>query len=100
MLHVRHAASAMQNERPSISFSQASRGCRSTPTKQGSADDAADLHPLDLGNRLGGVQTLRTGFGAVHDRVATIELEGIFQRIQTLARGFIAAVNNPAVRLH
>ena len=43
-------------------------------------------HPLDLGDRLRRIQVLRTGFGAVHDRVAAIQLERIFQRVEPFAR--------------
>ena len=48
-------------------------------------------------NRLGRVQTFRTGLGAVHDGVAAVELERIFQLVQTLARGLVAAVDDPAI---
>ena len=49
-----------------------------------------DHHPLDLGNRFRRVQPLRAGLGAVHDRVATIELERVFQIIQPRPRCLIA----------
>jgi hypothetical protein len=54
-------------------------------------------HFLDLGNRLGRVQPFGAGFGAIHDRVAAIQLERIMQIIQPLACGLVAAVDDPAI---
>ncbi|AEM42305.1 hypothetical protein KVU_2465 [Ketogulonicigenium vulgare WSH-001] len=48
-------------------------------------------------NRLGRVQAFWTSLGAVHDRMAAIQLERIFQLIQTLARRLVAAVDDPAI---
>jgi hypothetical protein len=45
---------------------------------------------LDRPDRLGGVEAFRAGIGAVHDRVAAIKLERIFQVIQALAGRLIA----------
>src|SRR6056297_1559953 len=56
-----------------------------------------DHHLLDLCNRLGGVEALGAGLGAVHDRVTAIELERIFQIVQPLARRLVAAVDDPAI---
>ena len=52
---------------------------------------------FDMGDCLGRVQTLGAGLGAVHDGVAAIELEGILQLVQTLRRGLITAVDDPAI---
>src|SRR5262245_44918077 len=38
-----------------------------------------DHHLLDLGNGLGRIEMLGAGLGAIHDGVAAIEPEGIFQ---------------------
>ena len=56
-----------------------------------------DHHVLDAGNRLGRVQALGAGFGAVHDGMATVQLERVFQFVQPLARRLVPAVNDPAV---
>ena len=52
-----------------------------------------------LADRFRGVQPLRTGIRAVHNRVATIQTERVLKLIQTLARRIITAVGNPAIRL-
>ena len=51
----------------------------------------APLHHelLDLSNCLRRVEILRTGFGAIHNRVAAIQAERIFQHIQSLTRGLV-----------
>src|SRR6185437_10332497 len=54
---------------------------------------------LDLGDRLGGIEALRAGLGAVHDRVAAVELEWIVERIEALAGLLVARVDDPAPRL-
>ena len=54
---------------------------------------------LEFGNRLGRIETLRAGLGAVHDGVAAIEPERVFEIVEPLAGGFIAAVLDPAGRL-
>jgi hypothetical protein len=56
-----------------------------------------DHHLLDLGDRLGRVQALGAGLGAVHDGVAAIEPERILQIVQPLARRLVAAVDQPAI---
>ena len=58
-----------------------------------------DHHLLDLGDRLRRVEALRAGLGAVHDGVAAIEPERIFEIVEPLAGRFIAAVDDPAVGL-
>ena len=47
-------------------------------------------HLLDLGNRLGRVQALGASLGAIHDRVAAVKPERIFQIIQAVTRCLIA----------
>ena len=56
-------------------------------------------HFLDFADRGGRVQTLGAGFRAVQNRVAAVEFKRIFQRIEAFARRFIAAVDQPTVRL-
>ena len=41
-------------------------------------------HLFCLGDCLGRIQTFRAGLGAIHDRMATVQLEGIVQIIQSL----------------
>ena len=57
------------------------------------------LHLLDLGDGLGRVQPLGAGVGAIHDGVAAIELERIFQVVEPFAGGFVARIRQPAVGL-
>ena len=52
---------------------------------------ALEHHLLDLGDRLGGIQVLRAGLGAIHDRVAAIQPERIFELVEPLAGGLVAA---------
>ena len=54
-------------------------------------------HLLDLGNRLCGVQTLGARLGAVHDRMAAVQPERVFEIIQTFARRLVAAVDQLAI---
>ena len=61
------------------------------------SNDALDHHFLNLCNGFCRVQTLGAGLGAVHDRVAAIEFERVFQLVETLACRFVAAVDDPAV---
>ena len=56
-------------------------------------------HLLDLGDRLGRVEAFRAGLGAVHDRVAAIEAERVFQVVEPLAGRLVAAVDQPAIGL-
>src|SRR5258706_925829 len=52
-----------------------------------------------LGDRLGGVESLRAGLGAVHDGVAAIQPERILEIVEPLAGRLVAAVLDPARRL-
>src|ERR1051325_11346277 len=54
---------------------------------------------LDLGDGLGRVQILWAGFGTVQDRVAAIEAERVFQRVEPIAGFLVAAVGDPAIGL-
>src|SRR5579862_9661246 len=56
-------------------------------------------HLLDLGDGLGRVETLGAGLGAVHDRVAAVEAERVFQRVEPVAGLLVAAVGEPAIGL-
>src|SRR5471032_2709953 len=58
-----------------------------------------DHQLLDLGDRLGRIEALGTGLGAVHDRVAAVEPERILELVEALALGFVAAVGDPAIGL-
>src|SRR5471030_3190389 len=58
-----------------------------------------DHQLLDLGDRLGRIEALGTGLGAVHDRVAAIEPERVLELVEALALGFVAAVGDPAIGL-
>ena len=60
---------------------------------------ALDHQLLDLGNRLGRVEPLGAGLGAVQDGVAAVEAERVLQIVQPLALGLVAAVAQPAVGL-
>src|SRR5689334_14733266 len=55
-----------------------------------------DQLQLELGDRLGGIETLRTGLGAVHDGVAAIEPERILEIVEALSGGLVAGVGDPA----
>ena len=54
---------------------------------------------LQLVDRATRVEVLRASLGAVHDSMATIELVGIIQTLQTLLRHLITGIGNPAVSL-
>src|ERR1700755_1617774 len=62
---------------------------------------AAALHHelLDLGDRLGGIESLRAGARAVHDGVAAVELERILEVVQARTGVLVARVGDPAVGL-
>ncbi len=58
-----------------------------------------DQHHLGLRDRLGRIQALGAGLGAVHDGVAAEQLERIFELVQAITGGLVAAVDQPAVGL-
>ena len=68
-------------------------------TVDGLSNTAFHHHALDLCNGLRRIETLGTGLGAVHDRVAAIKSERILKIVQTLARRLVAAVDKPAIGL-
>src|ERR1700761_2182247 len=60
------------------------------------SDLSLDHLQLELGDRLGRVETLGAGLGAIHDGVATIEPERVFEIVQPFASRLIARVRDPA----
>src|SRR5579864_9478708 len=64
---------------------------RPSQTWQSSAYAILDLpfdqFQLELGDRLGGIQPLGAGLGAIHDRVAAIEPERVFEIVEPFAGG-------------
>src|SRR5689334_3070412 len=58
-----------------------------------------DQLQLELGDRLRRVEALRTGLGAVHDGVAPVKAERIFEIVEPFTGGLIAGIGDPAVRL-
>src|SRR6478609_9014365 len=65
----------------------------------GSGRLALHHHLLDLGDRLGRIEALGAGLGAVHDGVAAIELKGVLEIVEPLGRRLVAAVDQPAIGL-
>src|SRR5688572_3100013 len=61
----------------------------------------APLHHqlLDLADRLRRVQSLGAGLGAVHDGVAAIEPERVFQVVEPVAGCLVARIRDPAIGL-
>lgn len=55
---------------------------------------------LQLGNRLGRVQTLGARTSAVEDGVATVKRERVLEHVAALVRGIVTRVDDPAVSLH
>src|SRR4051812_48700527 len=47
---------------------------------------------LDFGDRLGRVQVLRAGLGAVHDCVAAVKPERVFEGVESVAGLLVATV--------
>lgn len=60
---------------------------------------ALDHFEFQVGDGFGGGEAFGAGLGAIHNRVATIKTERVFQIIEALAGGFVAAVLDPAVGL-
>ena len=56
-------------------------------------------HLFRFCNSLCWVQTLGAGVGAVHDRVAAIQAEWVFQLVETLTCHFIPAIGQPTIGL-
>src|SRR5262245_18571821 len=68
-------------------------------TSDGGSHLPLDHHALDLSDRLGRIETLRAGFGAIHDGVAAVEAERILEIVEAPPRRLVAAVLKPAVGL-
>ena len=60
-----------------------------------------DQRALDLGDGdgLGRVEVLWAGLGAIHDGVAPVEAERIFQIVGPFSGGFVARIDDPALSL-
>src|SRR5580698_9715395 len=58
-----------------------------------------DQLELEFRDRLGRIEALRAGLGAVHDGVTTIEPERILEIVEPLAGSFIARILYPSCRL-
>lgn len=54
---------------------------------------------FDFGNSFGRIEAFWTGISAIHNRVATIQLEGLIQFIQSLFIIIIPTISQPAVSL-
>src|SRR5580692_10818432 len=63
------------------------------------SDLALDHLQLEIGNRLGRIEALWAGLGAVHDGVAAIEPERVLEIVEPFAGGFIARILDPPCRL-
>src|SRR6266404_4970114 len=60
------------------------------------SDLPLDHHQLEFGNRLGRIEALGAGLGAVQDGVATIEPERVLEIVEPLAGGFVARILDPS----
>src|SRR5580704_15296690 len=58
-----------------------------------------DHRELEFGDRFGRVKSLGAGLGAVHDGVAAIKPERIFEIVEPLTGRFVAGVLHPSRRL-
>ncbi len=56
-------------------------------------------HLLDFRDGLCRVQSLGAGFRAIHDGVAAVEAERVFEVVEAFAGGLVAAVYQPAIGL-
>src|SRR5271156_1613903 len=56
-------------------------------------------HLLDFGDGFRRVEVFRAGAGAVHDWVAAVEPERVFELVETIAGLLVAAVGEPAIGL-
>src|SRR3954471_19095968 len=55
-----------------------------------------DQLQLEFGDGLRRVEAFRAGFGAIHDGVAAVEPERVFEIVEALAGRFIARILDPA----
>lgn len=60
---------------------------------------ALDHKVFEAGDGFGGAEAFGTGFCAVHDGVATVESERVFEGVKPLAGRLVAAVDDPAIGL-
>src|SRR5260370_34512157 len=90
----------MTHHPPSVSYQEITEcACPLSAFLVGSLNLPLDHLLLDRGDRLRRIETLRAGFGAVHDGVAAVQPERIFQVVEPLAGRLVAAVVDPAVGL-
>src|SRR5579875_2296444 len=52
---------------------------------------------FDLGDGLGRIEPFRARFGAIHNGVAAVEFERVFQCVQPLTGCFVAGIRNPTI---
>src|SRR3954453_16069517 len=81
-------------------------GCYSTnawnnakPRFTGTSDFPFNYQLLGLLDCLGGVQALRAGLGAVHDRVAAVEPGRVLEALESVLRRLVPPVGQEAVGL-
>src|SRR5207253_8545383 len=90
---------------PSAAFGLPSAVCYSSPpccsrcTVDRRRSAAQHQKLFDFGDRFGRVEIFWAALGAVQDRVAAVEAERVFQRVEPLAGLLVAAVGDPAVSL-
>ncbi len=91
--HVELAHAATTGPRQAAALLRTYRGGVTHPLSVLPFDDQL----LDLGDRLGRVEILGAHLSAIHDRMAAIQLERVFQLVETLAERFVTTVHDPAV---
>src|SRR5271166_633404 len=72
---------------------------RGAPSPSPASHPPLDHHFLDVDDRLGRVEALGAGLGAVHDRVAAVEAERVLEIVEPLALGLVARVDEPTISL-
>src|SRR5271170_2448288 len=58
-----------------------------------------DQRALDVGDRLRRIEVFWAGLGAIHDGVAAVQPERVFQIVEALAGRLVARIHDPALRL-
>ena len=58
------------------------------------SNPAFDQHLLNTGDGLAGIKALGAGAGAIHDGMAAVEPERVFELVETFAGVFVAAVDH------
>ena len=97
--HHCHRGNSLRGSRPEA---HRVRACRvDTASEAGTARSipAFREHLLGFSDRPGRVEPLRTRLRAVHDRVAAIQPERVFQVVEPFTGGLIAAIDKPAIGL-